>query len=77
MDTAPSPIPTYLATIIRGLANAGAGWLVTHSLIAKDQTEMAVGAVLFAAALVWGLIQKKTAHTKLQDAIDAPAGKAV
>lgn len=71
MDT---PIPTYIAAIIRMGLNAAAGALATKGAIGADQTELVVGAGLALVSLAWSIIQKRNAHAALKDAVAAPAG---
>lgn len=76
MDTAPNPVPAYVASLLRAGLTALGGWLVSKGYITADHTPEIVGAGLTVVAVVWSLIQKANAHAALKDAIAAPAGKA-
>lgn len=75
-DTAPNPLPAYLATVARaGLTTAG-GYLVGKGVITAEQAPELVAAALIGLSVLWGFIQKYNAHKALKSAIAAPAGQA-
>jgi hypothetical protein len=75
-DPTPSPIPAYVATLVRAGAATVGGWLIGKGYITADQAPEIAGGVMALAVVVWGLIQKISAHQALASAIKAPAGKA-
>jgi hypothetical protein len=74
--TTPSPVPAYMATLVRAGAASLGGWLLGKGYITADQAPEIAGAVTILSVAVWGLIQKINAHQALASAIKAPAGKA-
>jgi uncharacterized membrane protein (UPF0136 family) len=75
-DEAPSPLPTYLATLMRSVLTTLGGWLIGKGYITADQAPEIIGALTVGLTAVWAVIQKRNAHKALQAAIAAPAGQA-
>lgn len=51
--------------VIRHLATAAGGWMVTQGIIDKSQLEPFLGSVLFLAGLAVSVADKLIAHKKL------------
>lgn len=75
--TNPSPVPSIITSVLRGVLISAGTYLVTKGYISAEGLSSAVGAILVVIPIAWGAWQKVHANNKLKDAIDAPAGKAV
>ena len=69
-------LPTYLASIVRSVANWAAAYLVLHGAVDKSQENVVAGLIVGVAALGWSFLQKMQAKEKLKKAIAAPSGRA-
>lgn len=68
-----TPVPAYVATVVRSVAATIGGWAIGKGYITAEQAPEIGGALLVLATVVWGLIQKHNAHKDLKAAIAAPA----
>lgn len=75
MYNTPSPIPSYVASILRTVGGIVGGYLIGKGYITAEQAPEIGGGVLALIVAGWGLYQKLSAHKALTAAIAAPAGR--
>jgi len=75
-DQAPSAVPAATLGTVRHILQFLAGAAVSRGIVSDSDTALIVGAGVFAVTLAWSWISKRNFMAALQDAIDAPVGKA-
>lgn len=75
-DTAPNPVPSYVASLVRYALSAAAGFLIGKGVLDAHTADALSGAALAVLPVLWGFIAKRNTHKALAAAIAAPAGRA-
>ena len=76
METTPSAVPSYIASIVRNLLAVASGFVVGKGWIDAEQGVAITGAIMAVIPVTWSLVQKHNANKALKSAINSPAGHA-